>query len=503
MISRADILLELGYGLNSFVNFIQGIIQTRDELIVENNELKNENKALREQLKNQHEEIEQLKELVKVLQAQLNQNSRNSSRPPSSDGLHKQTVSLRKSGGKMGAPKGHPGHTLQPTEHPDRIVKLAPQACPKCSNSLLDAPVAGVEKRQVFDMPIPQIIVTEWQAEHKWCPCCNHIVEASFPAEASAPVQYGPGFAAWTVYLNARHMMPLERIQELFADFTGQCPSEATLLAMMERMHGQLAPHEAHIKEQLAQAPVLHSDETGCRVMGKTEWIITHSTSGWTYLSVQDTRATGLKQAGILPKYKGTVVHDCFPTYFKFEFANALCCAHLMRECIGIEQNDKQPWATQMKELLNSAWQMTKEARAKNSELTSEVRNEIERRYDEILKEGASVWHLGAVKPKTGPRGRKSKSKAQNLGERLLKHKEAVLRFLCDARVPFDNNQAERDLRMVKVKQKVSGSFRTWNGAEMFTRAHGFISTLRKQSKPVLQSLIAVARDQFTFADQG
>jgi transposase len=504
---RVDILLAMGSGPTALVDFVQGLVRSYTaEIEALNHRIKTLEAQLNE-LRNQSAEIEDLQVRVKILEGQLNQNSRNSSKPPSSDGLRKPPVNLRKPGGKMGAPYEHKGHTLQQTEQPHHMVTLpAPEVCPNCSTSLHDTPVTGQEKRQVFDMPLPQLVVTQWQAEQKWCECCDHLVHAPFPAEVRAPVQYGSGIAAWTAYLNARHMIPLQRIQELFADLTGHCPSEATLLSMMDRVHDQLEPHELFIRDRLLQAPILHSDETGYRVGGTTEWLITHSTAEWTYLSVQDVRGiNGFDAIGVLRKYKGIVVHDCFAPYFshKYDFVNALCGAHLMRECIGIVQNDRQRWATRMLRLLRTAWHIAKEARANNRALKSEDIHRIERIYDNILKQGVTEWHRGVVRPKTGPRGRKCKSKAQNLGERFLLHNTSVLRFLHDARVPFDNNQAERDLRMAKVKQKVSGSFRTWTGAQRFARAHGFISTLRKQSIPVLQSLSSVAQGKFTFLGRG
>jgi transposase len=448
-------------------------------------------------------EIRDLKDQVKKLQDQVNQNSRNSNKPPSSDGLRKPPVNLRKSGGKKGAPKGHRGHTLHPTEHPDHIITLlAGETCEHCSSSLRDATLIGYEKRQVFDLPAPQLVVTELRAERRQCSCCHRITQASFPTDVTAPMQYGKGFAAWTVYLNARHMIPLERIRELFADLTHQYLSEGTLLSFLRRMHMKLEPVESFIRKQIAKSPVLHADETGCRVEGKTHWLHTHSTPEWTLLHVHEKRGfQAFSKVGILLHYLGTVVHDCHSSYFKekYRFIHALCCVHLIRECIGIIQNDHQRWAAYMIRLLLASWNVAKEARVHNRPLEPETIQRIERLYDAIVQRGESEWHQGKVRPKTGTRGRKCKSKAANLGERFQMHKESILRFLYDARVPFDNNQAERDLRMTKVKQKVSGSFRTSEGSHQFARAHGFISTLRKQDLPILPSLIAIHQDNFAF----
>ncbi|WP_373233515.1 IS66 family transposase [Cohnella sp.] len=447
--------------------------------------------------------IEALEKRIHELERQLGQNSNNSSKPPSSDGLRKPPVNLRKSGGKRGAPKGHPGHTLHQAEHPDHIITLpTEQTCGHCHSSLRDAKFIGHEKRQVLDLPVPQLVVTEYRAEQRRCSCCHRITQASFPADVTAPVQYGKGFSAWTVYLNARHMIPLERIRELFADLTNQYLSEGTLLSFMRRTHAKLSTVESFIRERIAESPVLHADETGCRVEGKTRWLHTHSTAEWTLLNVHEKRGfKAFSEVGILLRHLGTVVHDCHSSYFKekYRFIHALCGVHLIRECIGIIQNDHQRWAAHMIRLLLTSWNMAKVARAQGRPLEPDTIHRIEHLYDTILQRGESVWHQGKVRPKTGTRGRKCKSPAANLGERFRMHKESILRFLYDARVPFDNNQAERDLRMTKVKQKVSGSFRTWEGAHQFARAHGFISTLRKQGLPVLPSLFAILQGNFAF----
>lgn len=450
------------------------------------------------------EEIRELKDQVKKLQDQVNQNSRNSGKPPSSDGLRKPPVNLRKSGGKKGAPKGHQGHTLHQIEHPDHIITLPTGVtCEHCCSTLQDATWIGHEKRQVFDLPVPKLMVTEYRAEQRRCSCCHRVTQASFPNDVTAPVQYGKGFSAWTLYLNARHMIPLERIRELFADLTNQYLSEGTLLSFMRRMHAKLGEAESFIRERIAQSPVLHADETGCRVEGKTRFLITHCTPEWTFLSVHEQRGFKAFDAiGIFLDYLGIVVHDCHSSYFKdkYRFDHALCNVHLIRECIGIVENDHQQWASRMLRLLRVSWHLVKKARDLGQPMKPDILHRIERRYDILLERGESEWYQGKVRPKSGTRGRKCKSAAANLGERFQKHKESILRFLHDARVPFDNNQAERDLRMTKVKQKVSGSFRTWEGAHQFARAHGFISTLRKQNLPILPSLIEILQDNFSFS---
>ncbi|WP_238327425.1 IS66 family transposase [Paenibacillus gorillae] len=327
-------------------------------------------------------------------------------------------------------------------------------------------------------------------------------MQAAFPSEIRGPVQFGQGLAAWTVYLSMYQMLPLARIGQLFADLTGHRPSEATLLAHLQSMHTKLIPHEQFIRGQLLAAPVGHADETGVQVEGKRQWLHTVSTAKWTYQAVHYHRGTKAFDAmGILPNYRGILVHDCNMPYFKdiYNFRHALCVAHLLRECQGITEYDKHRWSTRMRRLLQTSWRLVKLARATGGELPLDKIRRIEKRYDSILDDGEPEWLTGRIHQKTGPRGRKSKSKAANLAERFRLHKTAVLRFLRDPRVPFDNNQAERDIRMTKVKQKISGTFRTLQGAEQFARVRGFISTLRKQNLPILHSLIAVLRCEFSF----
>jgi hypothetical protein len=257
------------------------------------------------------------------------------------------------------------------------------------------------------------------------------------------------------------------------------------------------------IREQLRLQEVLHTDETGARLAGKQHWLHVVSNAKWTLMEVYLRRGIGaIEGMGVLDKFRGIAVHDCLNAYFRpeFKFEHALCNAHLMRECQGIAEYDKHEWATQMKELLQKSWKLAKESRTIGVPLANDTITEIKQQYDAILALGQTEWALDAVPAKTGPRGRKSKSKAANLGQRFELHKESILRFLWDARVPFDNNQAERDIRMTKVKQKVSGGFRTIEGGDTFATIRSFISTLRKQNLPLYPSLIAALRGQFTFS---
>lgn len=435
--------------------------------------------------------IQQLEKRVHELERQLSQQSRNSSKPPSSDGLRK-PPNLRTPGGKKGAPKGHPGTTLHAVLNPDEIIVCELTICPDCSCSLADAACVGMEHRQEFDLPSPRMRTTEFRAEKRYCAHCQRIQRAAFPAHITAPVQYGSGIAAWTVYLHAFQMLPLHRIAQLFEDMTTYRPSEGALLSFLHTSFDVLAPIEQTIEERLLTQVKVHADETGCRVEGKTQWMHVLSDETYTLLRLHTKRGTpAIDAIGFLPLYKGTVVHDCMKGYFneKYAFGHALCNAHLLRECIGIAEHDGHEWAKQMIDLLKESWQLAVTSRQAQTPLQPEIIASLRARYKAILQAGEREWSQDVVRTKTCKKGKAIKSKAGNLGERLSRYQEAILSFLWRPEIPFDNNQAERDLRMVKVKQKVSGAFRTLAGAQIFARLRSVVSTLIKQRIPVLSSL--------------
>ena len=328
-------------------------------------------------------------------------------------------------------------------------------------------------------------------------------VRASFPDGVNAPVQYGDGISAWAAYLSVYQLLPLERIGQLFADLTGYRPSEATLLSRLEDMACAVQTNAIPvIREHLRKAPVLHADETGMRVTKQPHWLHVLSDPSWTLLQACSGRVTkAVEEMAILGTFEGIVIHDCYISYFKpqYHFKHALCNAHLMRECQAIAEHDGHAWATEMKELLQLSWKLTKAARAKKQPLCDKVISETLRTYDDILVKAKMECAKDIVPEKTGPRGRKCKSKATNLQQRFEVHKESILRFLSDEIVPFDNNQAERDLRMAKVKQKISGVFRSSDGIRVFAVLRSFISTLLKQGLPLHSSLISILRGQIVF----
>jgi transposase len=441
--------------------------------------------------------IDALTARVQQLEDRLAKNSRNSGKPPSSDAPAKpKPKSLRqRSGKKPGGQEGHPGRTLSLVEDPHRVVVHGPKGCEGCGESLLEVIASGYERRQVVDVPpLLALEVTEHRAQRKRCPGCGRSTKAAFPLEARPRegVGYGPRIKALAVYLMEYQLLPYERASELLKDLFGApAPGAGTLYSAVERCFEGLEQTEEAVKEGLVggEEVVAGFDETGLRVEGKGMWVHVASTEELTHYAVHEKRGVeATKEIGILPSFKGVAMHDGLSAYRKYEqCTHALCNAHHLRELRFVEEEHEQEWAGRMKALLLEVEEAAREEAASGgTHLEPERVEKFERRYQRLLEAG-----LAANPPseRTGKRGRPKQSKGKNLVDRLDKHREAVLRFMHDFRVPFDNNQAERDLRMVKVRQKISGGFRARRGAEMFCRIRGYISTARKQGENVLAAL--------------
>jgi transposase len=445
------------------------------------------------------QQVEQLQQtaaeqeaVIRSLRDQLAKNSRNSGRPPSSDGLKKpRTRSLRKKDGRRsGGQQGHEGHTLKMVGQPDHIQVHKVSACPHCATDLQSVEPCKQERRQVFDIPPVQVEVTEHQAEVKVCPTCGEQVKGEFPAEVTQPVQYGPRLKAQATYLNTYQLVPWARTCELLGDFYGHTPAEAIVSRSNATMLDRIEPSVDTIKQQLIAAEVVHFDESGLRVEGQLNWLHVASTDHLTYYDVHPKRGQdGMKAAGILPEFKGRAVHDHWQSYFTFKHCqHALCNAHHLRELQFIVDQYEQEWAQEMTQLLLDIKAEVDAAPPEQMSLPPGRLAHFEQRYDELIAQG-----LKANPPPPDPpprkRGRKKQSPPKNLLDRLQQRKLQVLAFMYDFRVPFDNNLAERDVRMVKIKQKVSGAFRTRTGAETFCAIRSYISTVRKHGQNVIDAL--------------
>lgn len=458
---------------------------------------------LREQVKQIPVLLETIKGLqnqVKELQDRLAKDSHNSSLPPSSDRFvrQKKTKSLRKkSGKKVGGQPGHAGQTLELSATPDQVIVL-PQVkeCQHCQADLSETTAHSIERRQVIDVPQPRPEVIEYQAEWKCCPHCQGYTSAAFPTIASARVQYGPRIAAIAVYLLVGQLLPQARTAEICADVLGVPLAQATLAQWQTRAAIRLEAVERQIKAALIQAPVIHQDESGLYVLGKRWWVHVTSTLHLTHYAAHPSRgAAALEAIGIAPQFDGTSVHDAWPTYFQYEYGHALCGVHLLRELTFLAEEDDCAWARDLIDLLLRMKDAAQQARANSLWMVpSTTLVALLNSYDDLLNTADPQFPHALSPP--GKRGRPKQCAARNLLDRLLTRKAQVLAFLLDLHVPFDNNLAERDIRMLKVQQKVSGTFRSEQGAAAFCRIRGYLSTLRKQGFRLLDALDATFRGQ-------
>lgn len=442
--------------------------------------------ALVEQLQAQ---LLALTDRVAALEARLAKDSHNSHQPPASDGLARKTRSLRqKSGKKPGGQPGHPGSTLRWSERPDRIVTHAPACCRQCGAALPEGTESGGERRQVVDVPPLRLEVTEHHALQRVCPQCQALTQAPFPPTVTQSVQYGPGIKALAVYLTQYQLLPWERAGELLADLFGQAPGEGSLATFLSTCFARLEPLEAAIRAAIRAAPVVQMDETGARIAGKTRWLHYAGTPTLALYTWHAKRGRdGIEAVGVLPEFAGTRVHDAWAPYLSYPGAYALCNAHLLRELTFVAEQTKQAWASELADLLRALNGAVAQARAAGeAALPAAERQAWESRYQTLVAAGLAQNPAPAA---TGKRGRPKQSPAKNLLDRLDTHREAVLAFLHDFAIPFDNNLAERDLRMMKVQQKITGGFRTPVGASHFCRIRSFIVTLRKNGSHVLTAL--------------
>jgi transposase len=441
-----------------------------------------------------------LEEYVRELEGRLAKDSHNSNKPPSSDGLNRQlprTRSLRRrSGKKPGGQLGHPGETLHLVETAavDEIVEHRPLVCAHCQTpleALAEAPeVVRRERRQVQDLLPVRLRITEHQALHVRCPACQHITAGAFLPAAPSRAQYGPRLRALVVYLVEQQLVPYARVKDLLVDLFDAPVSLGTLATWVQEGAQALAGIEEQIKAALGQAAVLHSDETGVRRAGRLAWAHVASTPRLTHYAIHAKRGSeATNEIGILPSYTGVSVHDGWKPYQTHtRCRHALCNIHHLRELTFLEEQYEQVWAKELKDLLREMKAATDAARERGqTRFDSTERAAFVVRYQATLLRGLAANPPPTRRPHQ--RGRLKQSPACNLLQRLLLGQDHVLAFLDDLAIPFDNNQAERDLRMLKTQQKVSGGFRSERGARAFARLRGYLSTLRKQEVKLLAAL--------------
>ena len=475
MLSREEILAVYETGPEAVVAVVEGLQAQQAELMAQ---------------------VQTLTTRVQELETRLNKDSHNSHQPPSSDGLAKlprRRSRRQRSGKAAGGQAGHVGFTLLPVAAPKQIVRhLPPSVCSDCQTRLDTAPPVIRERRQVFELPAMQPVVIEHQVLQVCCPQCQAIAAGQFPPEVTQPTQYGPGVKALAVYLQEYQHLPMARTQAFFQDVLQLPLSEGTLAHARETAAVCLAGVATAIKQAVAQSAVVHFDETGLRAAGRTHWLHVASTRSLTYYALQAKRGQSAMNAiGILPDFKGTAVHDALQAYLAYDCRHSLCNAHLLRDLTAASEITDQTWPKQVAELLLTIKAAVEQAGAAGqTQLAPQALNDFGRHYQQLIE--PALHANPPPPPRRGRQGRQRAGPLRNLLLRLKNQAAAVLAFMYDLSVPFDNNLAERDLRMAKVRQKIAGSFRSWRGAEIFCTLRAYLSTMRKQDQNVLAALHSV-----------
>ncbi len=444
----------------------------------------------------QAEQIEQLKTEVAELRRQLGQNSRNSSKPPSSDSpfVKPAPKSLRRrSGRKPGGQPGHRGSTLAQVADPNERLRHEPGPCSGCGADLTEAPEVGMERRQVFDLPPITVQVTEHQLIERRCKC-GVTTCGTAPEGVTAPVQYGPRITAIILYLYVGQFLSKKRTAGALAELFGTPVSEGTVATMTKRAADGLGEVLGHITDRVAEAGVAGFDETGLRVAGKLHWVHCARTGKYTVITCHPKRGTkGIDDAGVLGRFRGVAVHDVWAPYDTYaDIEHQLCCAHALRELAGVA--DAAPsdadwcWADQAADALVAMQKLVAEAIAAGAD------NVDANTLDKQVALYRSAAQIGITQ--TAARSSKVMKKHNALARRLLNRQDDYLRFTTDWRIPPDNNGSERDIRMIKLRQKVSGCLRTLTGAQQFCAIRSYLSTAAKHGKHFFDTLVMLAEGQ-------
>lgn len=466
---------------------------TREACIAQ---LKAENAALRAEVKALRKQLARVLARRHQAEGPLRKDSHNSSKPPSTDGPTRKTRSQRiKSGRKIGGQQGHSGVTLSLVEQPDEILHYRPDLCKNCQRPLEGVAGEVIERRQVQDLPPWRLVISEHQVEQVCCPQCQQMNRGTFPTEVSAPAQYGAHVRALAVYLHQAQFVPAQRTCEALAELCGCELSAGTLARWMHQAATVLKPTLSQIAEGILASPLQHGDETGVRVNGKLHWLHVNSTRWLTHLAWHRKRGhEALEAIGIWPRFRGRGMRDRWASYDQYRCAHSICGAHLLRDLTFVQEQG-QDWAGDLKEVLLGMYEAAREWWERGAtRLPAQERDEWVGQYFDVLARG-----FAAQPPPEAPRrrqGRRKQSAAKNLLDDLVRRAEQALAFLDDLTIPFTNNQAERDLRMVKVQQKISGTFRSEIGLTAFCCIRSYLSTMRKQGHIMLAALVAVFRGQ-------
>lgn len=442
-------------------------------------------------LKEQGQRIEMLLSRIVELENSQKKDSSNSSKPPSTDiGRPKRTQSLRKASGKKpGAQPGHEGSRLEMSANPDKIEVCKVGVCSCCGKGLDKVQSFDYEARQVHDLPALRMLVTEYRSEIKACPGCGTINQGEFPQDIMQQVQYGPEVQKMAVYFSNYQLLPVKRTAQLFEDLFGQRVSEGCLVNINQRCAGKLVPFIEDLKKVLSVQEALHTDETGYYYKGARNWLHTLATEKHTLYMPHPTRGReAIEAMGVLPGYKGTLIHDFWKPYLELGCFHSLCNIHHVRDLTFCEEMEHSRWATEMKQYLLSAYKAVARAKKAGKTALSQAQLYYWRQKYDVLNQAGWKRHPPPRKQK-GKRGVVKKTKTQNMLQRFVQFKSSVLAFMSDFRIPFGNNIAEQAIRMMKVKQKISGCFRSEQGATNFAIIRSYINTMQKQGTPILQAL--------------
>lgn len=472
--------------------------QLEEYLLSINEQLQQQILGMQNTINTMTQTMEELNQTIKELQEQLKMNSKNSSKPPSSDGLKKPPVnknrSLRQSSGKkQGGQTGHQGTNLSIIANPNYVERHMASVCVSCPYHDTCLEHACVkETRHVIDAVVDVSVTAHEQIVVNECPLHGGKKQGSFPNDVKATVQYGSNLNALVVALTTVGAVSINRTHEILGSVFSIPLATGTISNMVSRCAESLSGTKERIRQQMIRLGLIHCDETGTRVDGKTIWVHNASNGDFTYLTISTKRGKiGMDEADVLPHYHGIIVHDCWSSYWLYEdLTHAICCAHLLRELIGIEQNyPEQTWAKEFKELLLSMKKVRdKAALCGKIELSYYHLHKFEKQYDEIISKANEENPLPIITEKK--RGKKKKGKVLSLISRLYAHKESVCQFVKNFGVPFDNNQAERDIRMIKVKTKVSGCFRSMKGAQQYLTIMSYVGTAKKHGINAYEAIL-------------